>query len=36
MKYKLLGRSGLRVSEMCLGTRNLIFGGTYELIDRRS
>lgn len=28
MKYKLLGRSGLRVSELCLGT--MTFGEDWE------
>lgn len=27
MRYKLLGKSGLRVSELCLGT--MTFGGTW-------
>jgi hypothetical protein len=31
MRYKLLGKSGLRVSELCLGA--MTFGGTFGLID---
>ncbi len=31
MRYKLLGQSGLRVSELCLGT--MTFGEDYHLID---
>jgi len=31
MRYKLLGRSGLRVSELCLGT--MTFGETFARLD---
>ena len=40
MRYKLLGKSGLRVSGLCLGTttfgevgRHYVCGDTFELID---
>ncbi len=41
MRYKLLGKSGLRVSELCLGTmtfgedwvRDRLFGGTFSTIE---
>jgi aryl-alcohol dehydrogenase-like predicted oxidoreductase len=31
MKYRLLGRSGLRVSEICLGT--MTFGEDWEIVN---
>jgi len=40
MRYKLLGKSGLRVSELCLATmtfgevgRQYVYGDAFELID---
>ena len=33
MNYRLLGKSGLRVSEFCLGTmRNFVYGGLRDRI----
>jgi hypothetical protein len=42
MRYKLPGKSGLRVSELCLETmtfgevgRQYVYGDTFQLIDNR-